>query len=177
MCAESKSELRDWLIQCFEASVAFAPGSYMWGRQALNEAFGSKIGIGATPRDCPGPLDFVKTALWWGQRCPWQRFCPHNQPGGLELPSQLQKQLVLKSLRDKLWVPVPLTSEAPPGRASSKVGDQGSGEGKMKNRPNSGPKTEAKLDTYSVHCLSLPFQEMVQEELSRVGSKTGVGDS
>lgn len=79
--------------------------------------------------------------------------------------------------RDKLWVPVPLTSEAPPGRASSKVGDQGSGERKMKNRPNSGPKTEAKLDTYSVHCLSLPFQEMVQEELSRVGSKTGVGDS
>lgn len=72
---------------------------------------------------------------------------------------------------------VPLTREAPLGRASRKVRDQGSGERKMKNRPNSGPKTEAKLNTFSVHCLSLPIQEMVQEELSRVGSKTGVEDS
>lgn len=97
MCAESKSELRDWLIKCFEATVAFSPRSLMWrwkqggerrGQQAPNEASGSTMGSGATPKDCPSPLDFVKTVLWWGQRCPWQQFCPHNQPGGLDLPSQ-----------------------------------------------------------------------------------------
>lgn len=45
----------------------------------------------------------------------------------------------------------------------------------MKNRPN----TETKLIVFSVHCLSLPIyiQKMVQEELSRVGSKMGVGSS
>lgn len=149
------------------------------GPQALNEASGSMMGSGATPRDCPSPPDLVKTALWWGQRCPWQQFYPHNQPGGLDLSSQLQKQLVLKSvLRGRgSGCRVPLAGEDPPGRASSKVGDQGSGEGKMKNRPNSGPKTEAKLSMFSVHSLCLPIQEIVRKELSRVGSKTGVGDS
>lgn len=45
----------------------------------------------------------------------------------------------------------------------------------MQNRPYSGPKTEAKLSVSSVHCLSIPIQKMIQEELSRVGYKTGVG--
>lgn len=45
----------------------------------------------------------------------------------------------------------------------------------MQNRPYSGPKTEAKLNVFSVHCLSIPIQKMIQEELSRVGYKTGVG--
>lgn len=51
------------------------------------------------------------------------------------------------------------------------------GAGKVKNRPNSDPKTETTLIAFSVHCLSLPIYiwKMVQEELSRVGSKTGVG--
>lgn len=47
----------------------------------------------------------------------------------------------------------------------------------MKNRLYSGPKTEAKLHAFSVHCLSLPLQKMVQEELHWVGYKTGVGDT
>lgn len=51
------------------------------------------------------------------------------------------------------------------------------GSGKVKNRPNSDPRTETTLIVFSVHCLSLPIYiwKMVQEELSRVGSKTGVG--
>lgn len=51
------------------------------------------------------------------------------------------------------------------------------GREKMKNRSNSGLKTETKFNVFSVHCLGLSIQKMVQEELSRFGSKTGVGST
>lgn len=49
----------------------------------------------------------------------------------------------------------------------------------MKNRPNPGPKSQANPNVFPCplpqYCLSLPIQKMVQNELSTVGCKTGVG--
>lgn len=106
--------------------------------------------------DCPRPLDFVNTALWLGQG-----LCPHNGTERLDLAgdSSEASSPEVSIHRERLWVLGPSPPGAPPRMVSSNIGDQGVGKGKMKNRPNSGPKTETKLNVFSVRCLSLPFQK------------------
>lgn len=98
------------------------------------------------------------------------------------LSTQLDLNRLLRSIspevsihRERLWVPEPLIYWGSSGKNVHQNWKLSQGRAKMKNRPYSGPKTEAKLHVFSVYCPRLPIQKMNQEEPSRVGCKTGVG--